>query len=135
VCYYEPMDWEIAPDINGRIKKILASGIFLNVSGDFIIGLRGFGSTSRAVARIWSFPRPWQLALSLTPRYIIEVIAERFDRLSEEEKDKVLIHELMHIPKKFTGSLVPHRNRGRKINHKNVDLIYDHYLARRGSVK
>jgi predicted metallopeptidase len=127
------MNWVKAPDIDRRINKIVASGLFANVVPDLVTGLRGFGSSSRSLARIWSFPRPWQMALNLEPRYIIEVIAERFDKLSEMEKDKVIIHELMHIPKKFTGSLVPHRNRGQKINHKNVDLIYDHYLARRGS--
>jgi predicted metallopeptidase len=127
------MNWVKAPDIDRRIKKIIQTGLFKNVAANQIIGLRGFGSSSRALARIWSFPRPWQLALDQPPQYLIEVIAEKFDRLSEEDKDKVIIHELMHIPKNFTGSLVPHKNRGRKINSQNVDLIYDHYLARRRS--
>lgn len=125
------MQWEKAKDIEERITKILNTNIFPNVIGS-VTALRGFGSTSRAIARIWSFPRPWQLALSLPPQYIIEVIAERFDKLSEVEKDKVLIHELMHIPKGFSGALVAHRNRGRKINSRNVDTMYDHYSARRG---
>lgn len=127
------MNWVKAPDIDERIRKITMAGLFNNVPPNFVTGLRGYGSSSRAVARIWSFPRPWQLTLNLSPRYIIEVIAEKFDKLNEEEKDKVIIHELMHIPKKFTGALVPHRNRGRKINRHNVDTIYDHYLAWRGS--
>src|SRR3989344_4566823 len=122
------MDWEISDDVLERINKILGSGIFENIPSGFITAIRGYGSSSRAIARIWAFPRPWQLALNLGPRYIIEVIAERFDKLSEVDKDKVIIHELMHIPKKFTGALVPHRNRGRKIDHKNVDLVFDQYI-------
>ncbi|MEK7127922.1 MAG: putative metallopeptidase [Patescibacteria group bacterium] len=125
------MQWEKAKDIEERINKILKTDIFPNING-IVTALRGFGSSSRAIARIWSFPRPWQLALSLPPQYIIEVISERFDKLTETEKDKVIIHELMHIPKGFSGALVAHRNRGRKINSRNVDIMYDYYFARRG---
>ncbi|MBI3887746.1 hypothetical protein HY310_01620 [Candidatus Microgenomates bacterium] len=76
--------------------------------------MRGFGSTSRAIARIWSLPKPWQIALKIEPQYVIEVIAERFDKLSEDEKDKTLFHELTHIPKTFSGALVPHKRGFRK---------------------
>lgn len=93
--------------------------------------MRGKGSTGRAIARIWSLPRPWQMALSVQPQYIIEVIAERFDRLSPEEKDHTLIHELMHIPKSFSGALVSHRGRYHRINHRTVQEKYDDFIARR----
>lgn len=82
--------------------------------------MRGFGSTSRAIARIWSLPRPWQMVLKISPQYIIEVIAQKFDKLSEENKDQTLIHELLHIPKTFSGALSPHK---RGFNQK----VYDHY--------
>lgn len=126
------MQWEKAKDIEERITKILKTNIFPNVCGT-VTALRGFGSTSRAIARIWSFPRPWQLALSLPPQYIIEVISERFDKLNETEKDKVIIHELMHIPKGFSGALVAHHNRGRRINSKNVDLMFSLYAGHAGA--
>ena len=93
--------------------------------------MRGFGSTSRAIARIWSLPRPWQLALKIPPQYIIEVIAQRFDKLSDEDKDRTLIHELMHIPKTFSGALVPHRNNYRRIDRGTVEKMYDLYTSRR----
>lgn len=93
--------------------------------------MRGFGSTSRAIARIWSLPRPWQMALKIPPQYIIEVIAQRFDRLSPNDQDRTLIHELMHIPKTFSGALVSHRGRYHRINHKTVEKLYDHFIARR----
>lgn len=88
--------------------------------------MRGYGSTSRAIARIWSLPKPWQLALKIQPQYIIEVIEQRFDKLSNDDKDKTLIHELMHIPKTFSGALVPHKRGFRK----KVD---DHFTSWRKS--
>jgi len=72
-------------------------------------------------------PRPRQdLArsqLKLPPHYIIEVIGERYDRLAPEEKIRTLIHELMHIPLNFSGSLLPHRTRAGRLE-KKVDKFY-----------
>lgn len=121
------MDWEIAPDILVIIKKILLTNLFPHIKGDRITAIRGRGTTSRAVARIWSLPRPWQMALSTPPQYIIEVLAERFDKLSANDQERTLIHELMHIPRTFSGALVPHHNRGRQVNSRNVELIYQRY--------
>ena len=39
---------------------------------------------------------------------MIEVISERFDNLPKEKQDEILVHELQHIPKKFTGGLRKH---------------------------
>lgn len=53
----------------------------------------------RTVARIHGLGKIWQETLNSPPAYIIiEVISERYDRLTEEEKDKTLTHELLHIP-------------------------------------
>lgn len=89
--------------------------------------MRGYKSSSRAIARIWSLPRPWQMALKIEPQYIIEVIASRFDKLSEEDKDRTLIHELMHIPKTFSGALVPHSGRHHRIDRRTVEALYIQY--------
>jgi predicted metallopeptidase len=120
------VEWVVAADIDHKLKTILRSGIFPHVAGK-ITAMRGTGSTSRAIARIWSLPRPWQMALAVEPQYIIEVIAERFDKLSETDKEKTLIHELMHIPKTFSGALVPHRGRGGRIDRRTVEIIYQKF--------
>jgi predicted metallopeptidase len=52
---------------------------------------------------------------------VIEVISERYDKLSETEKEKTLIHELLHIPKGFTGGFRPHRG---YVDKKTVDLLH-----------
>jgi len=95
-----------------------------------IICYRSEGSSSRATARIWSLPRIWQEALRVSPHYVIEVIAKRFDHLTHDDQDRVLIHELMHIPKTFSGALVPHRCFQKRINHKTVEKIFKTYQNR-----
>lgn len=104
------MNWSQAPEIEKRIR-FLISGLSLDyIQPDQIYCFKSTGTKSRATARIWSLPKIWQLALNIPPGYCLEVISERFDRLSLPEQEKVLIHELMHVPKSFLGGLVPHRN-------------------------
>ncbi|MDN5366876.1 MAG: hypothetical protein PWQ11_287 [Candidatus Diapherotrites archaeon] len=50
----------------------------------------------------------FQLALNTKAHYVVEVIAERFDKLPEGEKEKVIIHELLHIPKSMGGGYRHH---------------------------
>lgn len=105
------MRLERAADIKQRLKKILAAKNHNYVKPGRIFCFRSFDSSARARARIWAFPKIWQLALKLEPAYIIEVLSEKFDHLNEAEKERVLIHELAHIPKNFSGSLLPHLRR------------------------
>jgi predicted metallopeptidase len=46
----------------------------------------------------------------MKPLYIIEVISENYDKIDENEKENILIHELLHIPKRFSGGLSHHRD-------------------------
>jgi len=50
-----------------------------------------------------------QVALKQKPHYIIEILSERFDRLSREDQTKVLIHEVLHIPHCFGGGFRAHK--------------------------
>ena len=101
------MDFILAPELKSDLKRIVESLGMFHVKSENIITFRSFGSKSRAIARIWSLPRIWQMALKTSPHYCIEVVSERFDRLPQAEREKVLIHELLHIPKNFSGALLP----------------------------
>jgi predicted metallopeptidase len=90
---------------------------------------RTYGSKTRAQARIWALPGIWLKALGITPRYVIEVIANRYDCLPDVEKEKVIIHELLHIPAKFSGGIVPHLCFGKRIDRRRVDELHRKYCA------
>ena len=119
------ISYEKAPDVE-KIASLIIDTLSLGyIDKSRLHFYRSRGSTSRRVqARIHGMGRIWFDALGMTPHYIIEVISEEFDRLADEEKERVVIHELMHIPKKFSGGFVPHRGR---INKKTVEKMYRSY--------
>ncbi len=121
------MEVTTAPDVQKLMRVILARTPFDHVRASQITCMRSTGATSRAYARIWSFPKIWQKALSHPPHYIIEVLEHHFDKLSEDNKIRTIIHELMHIPKNFSGALVPHRGRYHKIDHRTVEKLFSTY--------
>ena len=86
-------------------------------------------STSRALARIWSTPRIFGYAFGTKPHYVIELLEHKYAQLSEEDKIKVLIHELLHIPKTFSGALSPHIKMAKTLNCRTVDGLFKQYFA------
>ncbi len=123
------MESERAYDVQLMLDELLESLQMEHVITSRIICMRSRKAKVNAYARIWSLPEIWRNALEINPFYVIEVVSQHYDKLDEEEKKKVLIHELLHIPKKFTGGLVPHNNRGRNIDDKLVNELYKKYLA------
>lgn len=105
------LELEDAPDVAAGLKKIIAAGSWSHIRPGRLFCVRSRGSSARARARIWALPLIWQRALGIEPAYIIEVLAEKFNPLSAAEKHRTLIHELTHIPKNFSGSLLPHWRR------------------------
>ena len=125
------VEWVEAKDIGGRVRDLVRFGGFDGVKNIRVFCFRSFNSKTRAYARIWGLSRIWQQALGIQAAYIIEVISEKFDRLSEKEQDMVLIHELLHIPKNFSGALLAHRAKG-GVNDRVVREIYSRYMKDRG---
>ena len=122
------IEYSKAPDVEESARKIISTLQLSHIDPARLQFYRSKGSRSRGVqARIHGLGRIWFDALQLKPSYIIEVISERFDDLESEEKDKVIIHELMHIPAGFSGGFVPHKG---KITHKKVQAMYEYYARR-----
>lgn len=124
------MDVENAPDILEKIEHLLDVLEMRHIIGARIICMRSTGAKANAYARIWNLPKIWQKALEVNPFYVIEVVSEHYDKLSDERKIQVLIHELMHIPRKFSGGLVPHKHNGGRIDRKAVEKVYQEYVRR-----
>lgn len=127
------MKVEKAPDVQADIEEIIGVLEPSHINQFRLICMRSRGATANAYARIWSMPKIWQAALDISTFYVIEVLSENFDHLSAEEKTKTLIHELMHIPKTFSGALLPHHHRGGRIGRKEVEEVHREYLKRKGS--
>lgn len=109
------MEWEKADEVKEQLEHIVQKLNLEYIIPSRIFCFRSHGSKSRSYARIWSFPKIFQTALGIEPAYVIEVLAKYYDRLDSDQQTKVIIHELMHIPKNFSGSLLPHRGRNRHL--------------------
>jgi predicted metallopeptidase len=117
------MKYEVAPEIKKQIC-VLAKKINLNyLNVNNIHCIRSYDAKTRAYARIWGMAKLFKEVAGLEPHYIIEVNAKKFDKLPEREKIKTLVHELMHIPKTFSGALLSHRSRYHRINDHEVEKI------------
>ena len=116
--------WEVAPDVQGRVVPLVEVLGLAHIDASRLVCLRSRGSQARFLARIWPLERVWQLALGLEPHYVIEVKHESFDRLARDEQDRVLIHELLHIPRNFSGAVLPHTHAGGRIDARAVEALF-----------
>ena len=116
------MNFIEAPDLKARVVWVAKSLEMGHVILENVACFRSTGSKSRAYARIWALPRIFQKAMATKAHYAIEFL-ESFERVSEQEKDKIIIHELLHIPKTFSGGLRPHNCFGKKMD-KEVEILH-----------
>jgi len=123
IKYYE------ASDVKQLVNTIITELGLTHINSQHVYCFRSKGSKSkRIIARIHSLEKLWQKALKTHPRYLIEVIAERYDKLSQTNQEKVLIHELLHIPKGFSGGFRPHKG---YINNKTINKLYETFKHRK----
>lgn len=119
------ISYESAPDVEESARKIINRLNLDHIDQKRIHFYRSKGSKAmRVQARIHGLGRIWFEALNISPNYVIEVISEEFDKLDSIEREKVIIHELMHIPSRFSGGFVPHKG---KINRRKVDELHKRY--------
>ena len=117
--------YQKAEDLQEQINEISLL-LFPHVRLDSVVCLRSFGSTSRGtIARCHALGKAMQIGLDRKGFYLIEVISERFDKMSEMDRIKTLIHELMHIPKSFGGGFKFHN----VVNDGSVEVMYERYVS------
>lgn len=120
------LEWENATDVKKEIIKITKLLNFSHIKTSRIFCYRTEGSKARAYARTWMMPKIFQNALGIEPAYVIEVLSKYYDKLNDDQKSEVLIHELLHIPKNFSGTLLSHRGRVRHIGHDARALLREY---------
>ena len=114
--------YKMAPDIESKLKRISRRLKMDHIDLDRVKGVRSYGSTGKGViARCHALPKVMQLALGINAHYVVEILTENYDRLSEEEQIKILIHELMHIPETFGGGFRMHSDH---VTRRNVEKLY-----------
>ena len=118
-----------APDIKERVGHIINILRFDHVRPESVYCVRSRGSkAARTIARIHGLSRIWQDAMETEPKYIIEIIAERFDVLSKENQERTLIHEVLHIPHGFKGGFRHHKD---YVNAEIVETWYKRYQQKK----
>jgi predicted metallopeptidase len=118
-----------ADDIKNRVDEIIDLLMFDHVRAGNVYCVRSRESQSRrTIARIHGLGRIWQLAMKIDATYIVEVISEQFDPLSKEGQDRVLVHELLHIPHGFQGGFRHHKD---YVTRENVDVWFKRLQEKR----
>ncbi len=122
--------YEAAPDLDELIEKIIEKTGMNHIDLDYVICQRSHGSRAkRTLARCHAMSRILRTAMKIKyglkkSVYIIEVLAEEEAKMSEQEKIKTLIHELLHIPKSMGGGFLHHSNH---VTRKRVNEMWKLY--------
>ena len=117
------MKYEPAEDIQKKAEEI-SRILFPHIIIERIKCFRSYGTSSRGtIARCHALGKLMQKAIGVKAYYVLEFLSERFDKMSEKEKIKIIIHELMHIPKTFGGGFKHHDY----VCEKNVEMMYSKY--------
>ena len=113
-----------ASDLHEKAVEI-SKLMFPHVDVSRIKCFRSTGSSTKGtIARCHGMAKIMQLTAEIKPHYAIEFISERFDRMSQEDQVKVIIHELMHIPFNFGGGFKHHNY----VTEGNVNQMYRNYI-------
>jgi predicted metallopeptidase len=118
------MEYWPAPDIDEELGRIIRSLDLNHIRPGRVRAIRSRGTRSRRIlARCHGLPKALQTGLNLSAHYVIELVSENYDRLTEAEKAKTLIHELLHIPRVFGGGFRNHDY----VRDRRVNQLYERY--------
>jgi len=118
--------YHFAPDVQKIAEEIVDKLKWNHVLLEHVAFLRSTDSKAkRTLARCHALGKAMQIGMGRKKGfYLIEVISEKFDKLPEDEQLKVIIHELMHIPKSFGGGFIHHD----KVHDASVNHVYSNYI-------
>ena len=115
-----------------KISEEISRLLFPHIKLERMKCFRSHGSSSRSIiARCHTIGKLLQRAMDTEAFYALEFISERFDKISEEEKIKTIIHELMHIPQTFGGGFRHHDH----VCDRNVNACYRTYKEKRKNLE
>ena len=118
--------YELAGDIQARFEDIVRTLNLQYIDPGKVVCIRSFGSSARRViGRCHGMSKVLQVAMRVKAFYALEFISERFDRLSDDDQENTIIHEMMHIPKNFGGGFRFHDH----VTTKNVVGMLEKYHA------
>lgn len=121
------MKYEFAEDLQKTAEE-MSQMLFPHVDISNIKCYRSYGTSSRGtIARCHALNKIMQKAIGIKAVYVLEFLVERFEKLDDEDKLKVIIHELMHIPKTFGGGFKHHD----VVTERNVNRCYAEYKKRK----
>jgi predicted metallopeptidase len=125
------MRYEFAPDLQSKAEEI-SRIMFPHIKLERIKCFRSYGSSSRGtIARCHALGKILQKTIGVDAHYALEFLSERFDKMDEEERIKIIMHELMHIPKTFGGGFKHHDF----VCERNVNLYYKEYKKRTDNLR
>jgi predicted metallopeptidase len=124
------MKYDYAPDLKERLTDVVKTLRMDHIDLDRVECLRSFGSsTKRTIARCHTIGKVMQKGMKVGAFYTIEFL-EKFDKLNKDQQDKVIIHELLHIPKTFGGGFRQHDF----VCEENIDKLHRNFqLQKRNS--
>jgi predicted metallopeptidase len=97
-----------APDLQQKMTEIVSTLGMSHIKTDRVKCFRSRGtSTKHTIARCHALGKLMQHAMNTKAFYAIEFL-EPFERMSQKDQEKTIIHELLHIPKTFGGGFRHH---------------------------
>ncbi|MEK6888783.1 MAG: putative metallopeptidase [Nanoarchaeota archaeon] len=122
------MRYEYAQDLQERMEEVVKILGMDHIDVARVKCFRSFGSsTKRTIARCHTIGKLMQKAMDVKAWYAIEFL-EKFERMKKEDQDKVIIHELMHIPKTFGGGFRQHDF----VCDRNVEIMHEKFANLKG---
>lgn len=116
-----------APDLQQRMNSIVSVLRMEHIDVSRVKCFRSYGSsTKRTLARCHTVGKLMQKTMNVKPHYAIEFL-EKFEKLPIQEQDKVIIHELLHIPKTFGGGFRQHDF----VCEENIEILYRQLVRER----